>query len=73
MLQNFTLLFVEDDSGVQEQMKMMLQDEVKEFYQAYNGEMGLQYYREKAGYYSYRYQHAAFKWSGYGRGNQTGR
>ena len=47
MLKNFTLLFVEDDSGVQEQMKMMLQDEVKEFYQAYNGEMGLQYYREK--------------------------
>jgi len=47
MLKNFTLLFVEDDNGVQEQMKMMLQDEVKEFYQAYNGEMGLQYYREK--------------------------
>ncbi len=47
MLKNFTLLFVEDDSGVQEQMKMMLQDEVKEFYQAYNGEMGLQCYREK--------------------------
>jgi len=47
MLKNFTLLFVEDDSGVQEQMKMMLQDEVKEFYQAYDGELGIQCYREK--------------------------
>jgi len=47
MLKNFTLLFVEDDRGVQEQMKIMLQDEVKEFYQAYDGEQGLRYYNEK--------------------------
>ncbi len=47
MLKNFTLLFVEDDPGTQEQMSMMLKDEVKEFYQAYDGAAGLELYKNK--------------------------
>jgi diguanylate cyclase (GGDEF)-like protein len=46
MLKNFTLLFVEDDKETQEQMKIIMEDEVKDFYQAYNGEEGLALYRE---------------------------
>ena len=44
---NFTLLYVEDDNDTQEQMKMLLEDSVKEFYQAYDGEEGLKVFREK--------------------------
>ncbi len=46
-LHNFTLLYVEDDKNTQEEMKLILQSEVKVFYQAYNGEEGLAYYKEK--------------------------
>jgi len=41
MLSNFTLLYVEDDNEMQEYMKSLLQDEFKEFYQAFNGQEGL--------------------------------
>ncbi len=44
---NFTLLYVEDDPDSQAQMKMLLEDIVKEFYQAYDGEEGLQIFKEK--------------------------
>jgi diguanylate cyclase (GGDEF)-like protein len=47
MLKNFTLLFVEDDTGTQEQLKIMLIDEVKDFYQAYDGAEGLEIYKNK--------------------------
>ena len=46
LINNFTLLYVEDDVEAQEQMKMMLEDDVKEFYQAYNGEEGLKLFKE---------------------------
>lgn len=41
-LKDLTLLFVEDDLTTQEQMKMLLEDDVKEFIQAYNGDEGYQ-------------------------------
>ncbi len=47
LLENFTLLYIEDDLDAQERMKMMFEDDVKEFYQAYNGEEGLRVYEEK--------------------------
>ena len=47
MLKEFTLLYVEDEKSTQEEMKELLQDELKEFYQAYNGEEGLKIYKEK--------------------------
>ncbi len=47
LLKNFTLLFVEDDKGAQEQMKMLLEDDLKEFYQAFDGKEGLSVYEEK--------------------------
>lgn len=43
---NFTLMYVEDDYLAQEWMKMMLEDEFKEFYQAFDGEDGLDIYKE---------------------------
>lgn len=46
-LENFTLLYVEDDQNMQSYMKSFLHDEVKEFYQANNGEEGLAVYRDK--------------------------
>jgi len=46
-LKNFTLLFVEDDIDAQEQIKRILEDDVKEFYQAFNGEEGLKIFKEK--------------------------
>ena len=46
-LNNFTLLYVEDDRDAQEHLKMILEDSVKEFYQAYDGEDGLALYRDK--------------------------
>ncbi len=47
ILRNFTLLYVEDDQDTQKAMKAILEDEVKIFYQAYNGEEGLALYKEK--------------------------
>jgi len=44
---NLTLLYVEDDRESQERMNMILEDSVKEFYQAYNGEEGIALYKEK--------------------------
>jgi len=46
-LKNFTLLFVEDNIDAQEQIKMILEEDVKEFYQAFNGEEGLKVFKEK--------------------------
>jgi len=46
-LKNLTILYVEDNIDAQEQLKMILEDDVKEFYQAYDGEEGLTLYREK--------------------------
>lgn len=39
-LKNLRLLFVEDDLNTQEQIKMILEDDVKELIQAYNGDEG---------------------------------
>ena len=47
LLENFTLLYVEDDTDMQSSMKSFLEDEVKEFYQAYDGEEGLALYKDK--------------------------
>lgn len=47
MINNFTLLFVEDDRDTQDSMELMLGSDVKEFYQAYDGEEGLKLYKEK--------------------------
>jgi len=44
---NFTLLYVEDNVEAQEQMKMILEDDFKEFYQAFDGAEGLEIYKEK--------------------------
>jgi len=44
---SFTLLYVEDDKESQKQMKMLLEDSVKELYQAYDGEEGLKIFKEK--------------------------
>jgi diguanylate cyclase (GGDEF)-like protein len=46
-LKNYTILYVEDNKDAQEQLKMILEDDVKEFYQAYNGKEGLALYKEK--------------------------
>ncbi len=46
-LKNFTILYVEDNTDAQEQLKLILEDDVKEFYQAYNGEDGLALFQEK--------------------------
>jgi len=45
-MNNFTLLYVEDDIDAQTWMKMMIEDEVKEFFQAFDGEEGLQMYKK---------------------------
>jgi len=47
MLQDFTLLYVEDNKDTQEYMKFYLSDEVKELYQAYDGEEGIEIYQSK--------------------------
>ncbi len=46
-LKNYTLLFIEDDYDAQDQIKMLLEEDVKELYQAYNGQEGLEMYKEK--------------------------
>ena len=47
LLNNFTLLYVEDNHDAQDYMKFYLGDEVKEFYQAFDGEEGLKMYHDK--------------------------
>jgi YesN/AraC family two-component response regulator len=46
MLEDVTLLYVEDDSQMQEYLKNILEDEVKQIYVASNGEEGLELYKE---------------------------
>ena len=46
-LKDLTLLYIEDDKETQKQLKLILEDEVKEFYQAYDGKEGLKLYEEK--------------------------
>jgi len=47
VINNFTVLFVEDDTDTQMSMELMLGSDVKEFYQAYDGEEGLEMYKQK--------------------------
>lgn len=47
MLENFTLLFVEDNQDLQSVMEIVLKDSIKELYQAKNGQEGLDIYKEK--------------------------
>jgi len=47
MLKEFTLLYVEDDNDMQEYMSSLLENEVKEFYKAYNGKEGLKLFDDK--------------------------
>jgi diguanylate cyclase (GGDEF)-like protein/PAS domain S-box-containing protein len=47
LLENFTLLYVEDNNDMQHIMKSFLEDEVKALFQAHNGAQGLQYYKNK--------------------------
>jgi YesN/AraC family two-component response regulator len=47
MLEEFTLLYVEDDKDMQEYMADLLKDEVKEFYKARNGKEGLAVFHDK--------------------------
>lgn len=46
-LKNCTILFIEDDLTTQEHMKMLLTEDVKKIYQAYDGKMGLELYKSK--------------------------
>lgn len=47
MLEEFTLLYVEDNKDSQDFMNELLNDEVKELYQAYNGRDGFTLFSEK--------------------------
>ena len=47
LLKNFTLLYVEDNNDMQNYMKSFLEDEVKEFYQAFDGKTGQDIYMNK--------------------------
>jgi diguanylate cyclase (GGDEF)-like protein len=47
-LSDLTVLYVEDDTHTQEWMQLLLEDEVKELYQAYNGVEGLELYKKYA-------------------------
>ena len=46
-LENFTLLYAEDNPETQESMGEILESETKELYQAYSGREGLALYKEK--------------------------
>ncbi len=46
MLERFTLLYVEDDKAMQEYMKDLLKDEIKEFYQAFDGQEAIELYKQ---------------------------
>jgi len=43
---NFSLMYVEDDHIAQEWMQMMLEEDFKEFFQAFNGQEGLDMYHK---------------------------
>ena len=45
-MNKLTLLYVEDNHDAQERMKMILEDDVKTFYQAFDGEEGLAMYKK---------------------------
>ncbi len=47
MKNNFTFLYVEDDPKAQEGLKMILEDDVKEFFQASNGIEGFEIYKRE--------------------------
>jgi len=47
LLKNFSLLFVEDDLITQEQMKMLLEEDCKTFFQAYNGKDAIDLYNKE--------------------------
>ncbi len=47
-LSDLTILYVEDNLDMQENMKIILADEVKEFYKAYDGKEGLAIYKKRA-------------------------
>jgi len=47
-LSNIRLLFVEDDPTAQEQMRRLLEGEVRKIYQAYDGQEGIELYRRHA-------------------------
>jgi len=47
LLKEFTLLYVEDNYDIQESLKLFFENEVKEFYQAFNGQEGLSIYKDK--------------------------
>jgi len=46
-MKSYTILYVEDDISAQENMRLLLDDEVKELYQAYDGVDGLELYKEE--------------------------
>jgi len=46
-LKNFTILFVEDDRDTQAHISLLLKEEVKEFYQAFDGNEGFKLFEEK--------------------------
>jgi len=45
-MKKFTLLYVEDDKHAQEWMKLILEDDLKEFFQAFDGQEGLLMYKK---------------------------
>jgi len=47
-LNDLTLLFIEDNRDAQADIKMLLEDDVKEIYQAFDGKEGLSLYKEKS-------------------------
>jgi diguanylate cyclase (GGDEF)-like protein len=47
LINKFTVLYVEDNKEAQNHIKMILENDVKEFYQAHNGEEGLSIYKQK--------------------------
>ncbi|SFP93136.1 diguanylate cyclase [Hydrogenimonas thermophila] len=46
-LNELTVMYVEDDLDAQEKIKMLLEDEIKELYQAFNGKEAINLYYEK--------------------------
>jgi len=47
MLKDYSVLYVEDDKDMQRYMKTLLEDEVNELYQAFNGKEGLELFHDK--------------------------
>ena len=47
LLNNFTFLYVEDNHDMQNYMNVLIADEVKDFYQAYDGEEAISLYKDK--------------------------